>query len=91
MQRPARNNMNRSSSSGRTASTGKVNNSPKAKKTEVKKVEEYAFGAAGDKPRACFVYGSLRPDDDSGMPWTEKAVEGMMAQKASINGFELFK
>ena len=23
------------------------------------------------KPKACFVYGSLRPDDDSGQMWTK--------------------
>ena len=55
------------------------------------KEDEFAFGGKGEEARACFVYGSLRPDDDSGMPWTEKAVEGMMAQRATISGFSMFK
>jgi len=37
-----------------------------------------------------FVYGSLRPDDDSGMPWTRKACEGMIGQKATVPTAKLF-
>jgi gamma-glutamylcyclotransferase (GGCT)/AIG2-like uncharacterized protein YtfP len=37
-----------------------------------------------------FCYGSLRPDDDSGMPWTEEAVRGMRGQPATIQGAKLF-
>lgn len=40
---------------------------------------------------ACvFCYGSLRPDDDSGMPWTEDAIEGMRGQPATVPGTKLF-
>eukprot|EP00957_Ditylum_brightwellii_P055368 4196053-Ditylum_brightwellii.AAC.1 len=37
-----------------------------------------------------FCYGSLRPDDDSGMPWTKEAVAGMRGQPASVSGAKLF-
>lgn len=37
-----------------------------------------------------FCYGSLRPDDDSGMPWTEDAVQGMRAQPATVFGAKLY-
>ena len=42
-------------------------------------------------PKACFVYGSLRPDDDSGQLWTQKACLGMCARKAKVKGAQLFK
>ena len=42
-------------------------------------------------PKACFVYGSLRPDDDSGQMWTKQACEGMTARKAIVKGAQLFK
>ena len=38
-----------------------------------------------------FCYGSLRPDDDSGMPWTKDAVLLMNAQPASISGAKLYE
>ena len=34
--------------------------------------------------KAFFVYGSLRPDDDSGKAWTKEAVDGMTARKAIV-------
>merc|ERR1739845_283250 len=36
------------------------------------------------------VYGSLRPDDDSGMPWTKKACETMHGQKAIVKTAKLY-
>lgn len=38
----------------------------------------------------CFCYGSLRPDDDSGMPWTKEAVKGMRGQPATVPKAKLF-
>ena len=43
-----------------------------------------------DKPNAVFVYGSLRPDDDSGETWTKDAVKGMSCRKAGVAGVKLF-
>ena len=43
------------------------------------------------EPKACFVYGSLRPDDDSGQMWTKQACEGMTARKAIVKGAQLFR
>ena len=37
-----------------------------------------------------FVYGSLRPDDDSGMPWTDQAVEGLKSTPGTIKNCQLF-
>ena len=34
--------------------------------------------------QSIFVYGSLRPDDDSGMPWTTQAVFGLEYAKAIV-------
>ena len=36
------------------------------------------------KINSVFVYGSLRPDDDSGMPWTKSALVGMNYKKATV-------
>ena len=44
-----------------------------------------------EKPTACFCYGSLRPDDDSGMPWTKKAAAFMCSRKAIVKDVELFR
>ena len=41
--------------------------------------------------KAVFVYGSLRPDDDSGMPWTKSACQGMAYQKATIKDAQMFE
>lgn len=41
--------------------------------------------------RHVFVYGSLRPDDDSGQSWTRDAVEGMNAQRAVLRKAQLFR
>ena len=43
------------------------------------------------KPTACFCYGSLRPDDDSGQPWTKAAAAFMCSRKAIIKDVELFR
>jgi len=37
-----------------------------------------------------FCYGSLRPDDDSGMAWTSEAVEGLSAQRAVVLNAKLY-
>ena len=50
--------------------------------------------AMSSKNAAClhvFCYGSLRPDDDSGMPWTKDAVAGMRAQPATVSGAKLYE
>ena len=41
--------------------------------------------------QACFVYGSLRPDDDSGQMWTKEACKGMTARKAIVKGVGLYQ
>ena len=41
--------------------------------------------------QACFVYGSLRPDDDSGQMWTKEACKGMTARRAIVKDVRLFK
>lgn len=41
--------------------------------------------------RHVFVYGSLRPDDDSGQAWTKEAVNGLTAQKARLPKAQLFR
>merc|ERR1711924_31081 len=41
--------------------------------------------------RYVFVYGSLRPDDDSGMAWTKDACENMRGQKAIVRGARMYK
>jgi len=41
--------------------------------------------------RHVFCYGSLRPDDDSGMPWTVEAIKGMTAQPATLLGAKLYR
>ena len=41
--------------------------------------------------KAVFVYGSLRPDDDSGMPWTKEACRGMAYQKAIVKDAQMFE
>ena len=40
--------------------------------------------------KSVFVYGSLRPDDNSGQHWTQEATEGMTAMKAKVNGAKLY-
>merc|ERR1711935_515461 len=37
-----------------------------------------------------FVYGSLRPDDNSRQPWTDEFISGMTARKATIGSAMLF-
>ena len=37
-----------------------------------------------NKIRFIFVYGSLRPDDDSSMPWTKEANNRMVNRKAIV-------
>ena len=43
-----------------------------------------------EAPKACFVYGSLRPDDDSGQAWTKAACAGMTARKAIVKDVGLY-
>eukprot|EP00546_Thalassionema_frauenfeldii_P017529 CAMPEP_0178896430 /NCGR_PEP_ID=MMETSP0786-20121207/1168_1 /TAXON_ID=186022 /ORGANISM="Thalassionema frauenfeldii, Strain CCMP 1798" /LENGTH=159 /DNA_ID=CAMNT_0020566831 /DNA_START=107 /DNA_END=586 /DNA_ORIENTATION=+ len=45
---------------------------------------------ADDAIRFIFVYGSLRPDDDSGQTWTQEACHGMKGQRAMVRGARLF-
>ena len=47
--------------------------------------------AIKQKPTACFVYGSLRPDDNSGMTWTKKACSFMSSNRAIVKDAQLFK
>lgn len=41
--------------------------------------------------RHIFVYGSLRPDDNSGQSWTKDAVRGLEAQKAMLPKARLYR
>ena len=41
--------------------------------------------------RHFFVYGSLRPDDDSGQSWTKSAVSNLKAQKAKLLNAKLYQ
>lgn len=41
-------------------------------------------------PVGFFVYGTLRPDDDSGASWTQKFCEGMDAEAAFLDGASLY-
>ena len=41
--------------------------------------------------RALFVYGSLRPDDDSGMPWTTAFTAGMVCAPATLRGAAMYE
>ena len=41
--------------------------------------------------RYFFVYGSLRPDDDSGQSWTKSAVSNLHAQKARLCNAKLYQ
>jgi hypothetical protein len=43
------------------------------------------------EPRSIFVYGSLRPDDDSGMSWTKPFSEGMECVRARAYNAALFE
>ena len=43
-----------------------------------------------DEPRALFVYGTLRPDDDSGAAWTKDFLDGARGQKAVLRDSALF-
>ena len=40
--------------------------------------------------RFVFVYGSLRPDDDSSMPWTKEATNGMLHLKAIVYDYCMY-
>eukprot|EP00756_Hemistasia_phaeocysticola_P065475 Hpha_TRINITY_DN8580_c0_g1::TRINITY_DN8580_c0_g1_i1::g.146312::m.146312 len=40
--------------------------------------------------RHIFVYGTLRPDDHSGAPWTQNFCAGMTSTKARIEGLRLY-
>ena len=42
-------------------------------------------------PQLIFVYGSLRPDDDSGMPWTKAFSRNLTARRASLAPAMLFE
>ena len=50
-----------------------------------------ASRADEQQPTAMFVYGSLRPDDDSGMPWTRDFIAGFdCAVRGSVGGARMF-
>lgn len=53
--------------------------------------EEEEQPAVGPAAQHVFCYGSLRPDDDSGMPWTAPALDGTRAQRACVAGARLYK
>eukprot|EP01062_Namystynia_karyoxenos_P078836 TRINITY_DN8183_c0_g1_i1.p1 TRINITY_DN8183_c0_g1~~TRINITY_DN8183_c0_g1_i1.p1 ORF type:complete len:149 (+),score=32.39 TRINITY_DN8183_c0_g1_i1:164-610(+) len=40
--------------------------------------------------RHIFVYGTLRPDDDTGRPWTAQFADGMTATPAYVPGIRLY-
>ena len=40
--------------------------------------------------RHIFVYGSLRPDDNSNQTWTKDAVSGLTAQRAKLYNTKLY-
>lgn len=40
--------------------------------------------------QALFVYGTLRPDDDSGAAWTRQFLEGMDSRRAILRNAQLF-
>lgn len=42
-------------------------------------------------PKAFFVYGTLRPDDPSGAPWTKPFNQGMKSFPARLFGHRLYK
>jgi len=44
-----------------------------------------------NKPKSCFVYGRLRPDDDCGLTMVKDAIEGMTARKAIVKNAGLYK
>lgn len=39
--------------------------------------------------QALFVYGTLRPDDDSGATWTHDFLKGLRSQKAVLRNAQL--
>jgi len=39
---------------------------------------------------AFFVYGTLRPDDDSGAAWTKTFCEGLNAESATLSGASMY-
>lgn len=43
-----------------------------------------------EEPVGFFVYGTLRPDDDSGASWTKAFCEGMAAEAAALPGASLY-
>jgi gamma-glutamylcyclotransferase (GGCT)/AIG2-like uncharacterized protein YtfP len=44
-----------------------------------------------EEPRCFFVYGTLRPDDDSGAAWTQDFAKGVVsAQSAQLPGASLY-
>mmetsp|Transcript_2406 Transcript_2406/g.3689 ORF Transcript_2406/g.3689 Transcript_2406/m.3689 type:complete len:184 (+) Transcript_2406:167-718(+) len=49
------------------------------------------FQQVNNQCRYIFCYGSLRPDDDSGTPWTKEAISGMTAQPARVWGAKLYE
>lgn len=46
--------------------------------------------SAGAEAEGFFVYGTLRPDDNSGASWTESFNEGMDAEVAFLHGASLY-
>merc|ERR1719277_2679229 len=55
---------------------------------EVRSQQELSVGG---EPAAFFVYGSLRPDDDSRMPWTQAFVQGMDSIPAKLRGARMYE
>ena len=54
------------------------------------RVNKSCFKSAMRRVNLIFCYGTLQPDDDSGLPWTEEAVKGMEGQPAHIAKAKLF-
>ena len=64
--------------------TGKVKRTVRRKTAKAKKP------SSEPEPSHIFIYGSLRPDDDSGMLWTKRWAEGLEALPAHIDGARLW-
>jgi hypothetical protein len=53
-------------------------------------LNQAASGEESSEVRHLFAYGTLRPDDVKGAPWTKRFREGMMWQRARVPSARLF-
>jgi len=56
----------------------------------VHNLNQAASGEESSEVRHLFAYGTLRPDDVKGAPWTKRFREGMMWQRARVPSARLF-